>query len=100
MLEKAIEINEKLLDLFRKKTRPSQIFLNEISKFHAKAKHYKPNLYLELDNGNISSVHGNEDIIVIVIQKEEAPQDEKDEWDHMIDSGVNSGQLINIIYCV
>jgi hypothetical protein len=103
MLKQAIELLKKLSE--RTFTMFGAEFSEEVDNFIIKAEHYKPTIYLEIRGGVLTSAYATEQMVVSLFDWDNYESDpsyktdktiDPDEWEHMIDSGINSGQLVSL----
>jgi len=64
-----------------------------------KYKHYTPTIYLTIKGGMIVEAHSTEEVVLSIQDRDNLEDVDKDDvaiWEHMIEQGVNSGELVKI----
>ena len=79
-------------------------YFKRLCDFIDRFKYWKPEVFVHVEKGMIQTIFANEDIIVNLwdddAKKEEDSKefydDEKAEWEHMIESNLNNGEIKQI----
>ena len=64
-----------------------------------KYKHYTPTVYLTIHKGMIVGVHSTEKVVISIQNRDNLKDVDNQDvgvWEHMIEQGLNSGELISI----
>jgi len=96
MKETLIEMVEKIID-----TGPIRTIslLPALKSLIRKYKHYTPTVYLTIHKGMIVGVHSTEKVVISIQNRDNLKDVDNQDvgvWEHMIEQGLNSGELISI----
>lgn len=101
MLKQAIELLQAIMEDHDAKMVMGDQLAGEVHDFLMRAYNYKPTVFITIQGGNIGEIDATEEIVVSKYDHdllEEENNTTEEEWTRMIESGLNSGQLININY--
>ena len=96
MKEKLIKMVEKIVDAGPIRTRALLPVLKNLIK---KYKHYTPTVYLTIHKGMIVEVHSTEKVVISIQNRDNLKDVDNQDvgvWEHMIEQGLDSGELISI----
>ena len=88
-----------LLIKFLKGENTSLIALKQLRNLSDLFKHYTPTVYLTIHKGMIVGVHSTEKVVISIQNRDNLKDVDNQDvgvWEHMIEQGLNSGELISI----
>ena len=97
-----LEESIKLLKLNRTLTEDELIYVDSLTEIVEKAKHWKPEIFLHIEGGNLQFVAANTNIVLNVFdadnEKEKSDyKDQREEWDYMLQTSIENKTLIQLM---
>lgn len=102
MINEALIHLETILTIVEKECNDySPVYIKELEEFVAKFRHFKPEVYIYIEDGTLHYVASNSNTVVNIFDVDNEKdfddyKDKKEEWDYMIQSGITNGLLKNV----